>query len=57
MSAQLLICKFAAFTCVSFSFTDASPLHSSYHPIKSFAVVIQRNLFINQTFLLDILYK
>ena len=24
MSAQLLICKFAVFTCVSFFFTDAS---------------------------------
>ena len=56
MSAQLLICKFSVFTCVSVFFTDASPLHSSYRPIKSFGVVIQRNLF-SQTLLLDILYK
>ena len=50
MSAQLLICKFAVFTCVSFFFTDAlrdshgSLACSLSRPVKGEDIYISTNL-------------
>ena len=53
MSAQLLICKFAVFTCVSFFFNDASRDSHCSQFVKTLSILMGfdfNNLFIHEHF-------